>query len=516
MIVITKREFGVDLDLTSIIYSYGSFLFFEAVDCKQNRYFVTYSLVGSKEEQLQTQYTERYADYCVIRKMIPIPGGTCCCIIISAEWNALANTSIISKELHCLESAIGLNSNEISCRIVVEPPQCIGADILWNRFDIRYSSNVKWCEVKCGESRYMVAVHDEGRRLRIGILFFPLGVEVIRTLLAYLFDTHPSAEIISYQTTGFSLLESWKSVQEQRSICFVLNLDSMHSGIEQRSSRKTRYNLNRSRQLLEKAVGSLEVQAFSADNCPHEIVERYFKMKTARYVWRNGKMVPEIEDEIWLARFRELIDIIRSLLVDTGLLFISINDREGAYCRVICDEVFGKQNFMAQIVRRRTKNPPCANVFSREHEYIIVFSNNSKQVHEEWNQPPISTWWDSAGTDEDAVHEVKEQLGKLKFDYPKPSTLIERCIEICQNKSARVLDVFAGSGTTAVAVENANLKDNGRRSYTLIQRNELYQGINIADICYKRVQRTIIGSRIAQRCIVYTRSNDGTSDLLSR
>lgn len=227
-------------------------------------------------------------------------------------------------------------------------------------------------------------------------------------------------------------------------------------------------------------------------------------------------MVPEIEDEIWLARFRELIDIIRSLLVDTGLLFISINDREGAYCRVICDEVFGKQNFMAQIVRRRTKNPPCANVFSREHEYIIVFSNNSKQIHEEWNQPPISTWWDSAGTDEDAVHEVKEQLGKLKFDYPKPSTLIERCIEICQNKSARVLDVFAGSGTTAVAVENANLKDNGRRSYTLIQRTELYQGINIADICYKRVQRTIIGSRIAQRCIVYTRSNDGTSDLLSR
>lgn len=283
MIVITKREFGVDLDLTSIIYSYGSFLFFEAVDCKQNRYFVTYSLVGSKEEQLQTQYTERYADYCVIRKMIPIPGGTCCCIIISAEWNALANTSIISKELHCLESDIGLNSNEISCRIVVKPPQCIGADILWNRFDIRYSSNVKWCEVKCGESRYMVAVHDEGRRLRIGILFFPLGVEVIRTLLAYLFDTHPSAEIISYQTTGFSLLESWKSVQEQRSICFVLNLDSMHSGIEQRSSRKTRYNLNRSRQLLEKAVGSLEVQAYSADNCPHEIVERYFKMKTARY-----------------------------------------------------------------------------------------------------------------------------------------------------------------------------------------------------------------------------------------
>lgn len=94
--------------------------------------------------------------------------------------------------------------------------------------------------------------------------------------------------------------------------------------------------------------------------------------------------------------------------------------------------------------------------------------------------------------------------------------LYGRYSSLGDDKSARVLDVFAGSGTTAVAVENANLKDNGRRSYTLIQRTELYQGINIADICYKRVQRTIIGSRIAQRCIVYTRSNDGTSDLLSR
>lgn len=91
--------------------------------------------------------------------MIPIPGGTCCCIIISAEWNALANTSIISKELHCLESAIGLNSNEISCRIVVEPPQCIGADILWNRFDIRYSSNVNGAKLSVARaaiwSQYM-------------------------------------------------------------------------------------------------------------------------------------------------------------------------------------------------------------------------------------------------------------------------------------------------------------------------------------------------------------------------
>lgn len=289
MIVITKNEFGIDLDLTSLIYSFGSFLFFEAVDCRQHRYYVSYSLVGSEEEQIQARYAERYADFRVIQKTVSMPGGTCCCTVFSAEWNAPPDMSVISQELHALRNAIGLGNHCISCRIVAEPPKRFQADLLWNRFDIRYRSNVEWCEIQCGESRYMVAVHDEGQRLRIGILFLPLGLEAVRALFTYLFDTHPSAEIISYQTTGFSLYESWETVQEQESICFLLNLDPVHLPVEQRSSRKTRYNLRRSRRLLEEAVGPVEVLAYSADDCPSEILERYFEMKAARFVLRRDE-----------------------------------------------------------------------------------------------------------------------------------------------------------------------------------------------------------------------------------
>lgn len=52
----------------------------------------------------------------------------------------------------------------------------------------------------------------------------------------------------------------------------------------------------------------------------------------------------------------------------------------------------------------------------------------------------------------------KEFLSELLLNYPK--------------KDARVIDYFAGSGSTAVATHEANLKDNGSRSWTLIEIND--------------------------------------------
>lgn len=221
------------------------------------------------------------------------------------------------------------------------------------------------------------------------------------------------------------------------------------------------------------------------------------------YVMKNGAYVPEIDDELWLSRLRNLIQKVHTLLSDDGLLFLSINDREAAYCRVICDEVFGKQNFMAQIVRRRTNRPLHAHVFSREHEYILTFAKNAERIHASWDRPPVSTWWDFAGTDEDAAQEIRAQFGNLVFDHAKPSALIGNCIAICQKKDAKVLDVYAGSGTTAQAVETLNRADSGTRSFTLIQRKECYHGCDISEICERRIQKIISGSFLAQKCIIY-------------
>ena len=61
---------------------------------------------------------------------------------------------------------------------------------------------------------------------------------------------------------------------------------------------------------------------------------------------------------------------------------------------------------------------------------------------------------------------------KLGFDTVKPVDFITELILNYPNKKARVLDYFAGSGTTAVAVKKANKEDNGKRVWTLIELNE--------------------------------------------
>ncbi|WP_369024343.1 DNA methyltransferase [Mycoplasmopsis synoviae] len=60
----------------------------------------------------------------------------------------------------------------------------------------------------------------------------------------------------------------------------------------------------------------------------------------------------------------------------------------------------------------------------------------------------------------------------LSFSFSKPLQLISHLINLHPNKHARILDFFAGSGTTAHSVLELNREDGGNRSYTLVTNNE--------------------------------------------
>lgn len=88
------------------------------------------------------------------------------------------------------------------------------------------------------------------------------------------------------------------------------------------------------------------------------------------------------------------------------------------------------------------------------------------------------------------------------FDFPKPVRLIKHLISIAGPKNARVLDFFAGSGTTAQAVLELNAEDGGSRSFHLVQipeptspRSTAHRAgfSTVADICIERV-RMVPGS----------------------
>ena len=113
-----------------------------------------------------------------------------------------------------------------------------------------------------------------------------------------------------------------------------------------------------------------------------------------------------------------------------------------------------------------------------------------------WN-----TWLDSHGYNADATRELKEILGRKVFDTPKPVSLIRWLVSLHSDDDALVVDLFAGSGTTAHAVLSLNrdegngrgaLRDdapNGARRFILIEMER-----EIArEITAERVRRVIQG-----------------------
>lgn len=85
------------------------------------------------------------------------------------------------------------------------------------------------------------------------------------------------------------------------------------------------------------------------------------------------------------------------------------------------------------------------------------------------------TWWtyDFAGHNKEATLELKALFdGRSPFDTPKPVRLMRRVLDLVTSKDSIVLDFFAGSGTLAHAVMEANAADRGSRRYILVQLDE--------------------------------------------
>ncbi len=108
-----------------------------------------------------------------------------------------------------------------------------------------------------------------------------------------------------------------------------------------------------------------------------------------------------------------------------------------------------------------------------------------------FSKKKAESWWDSYGMNSDATQELKEIFGVAKvFTHPKPTQLIMNIIRISCDKSATILDFFAGSGTTGHAVLKLNAEDGGNRRFILCTNNEN----NICEeVTYERIKRVIEG-----------------------
>jgi site-specific DNA-methyltransferase (adenine-specific) len=166
------------------------------------------------------------------------------------------------------------------------------------------------------------------------------------------------------------------------------------------------------------------------------------------------------------------------LLNSTGTLYFHIDYREAHYCKLLLDEIFGRENFLNEIIWAYDYGARSKSRWPAKHDTILVYVKDIRRYHfdsetvdrEPYMAPglvsaekvakgklPTDVWW----------HTIVPTNGREKTGYPtqKPEGIVRRMVLASSRPGDWCLDFFAGSGTLgAVAARE------GRR-YVLIDSN---------------------------------------------
>jgi adenine-specific DNA-methyltransferase len=130
-----------------------------------------------------------------------------------------------------------------------------------------------------------------------------------------------------------------------------------------------------------------------------------------------------LEHSLWLSLMKERLIVIRKLLSEEGSIWITIDDNEAHYLKILCDEVYGRGNFVANVVWQKKSSPqPNAIWLSDSHDHILVFA----KCKDKWrpNKLPRSEEQNAIynhSDEHDGVHENGDIYGRGPW-YPGDAT----------------------------------------------------------------------------------------------
>lgn len=118
-----------------------------------------------------------------------------------------------------------------------------------------------------------------------------------------------------------------------------------------------------------------------------------FKMQSDRYEEQLGIIDEESGERLfkntdsngrfhseWCSMIYPRLLLARSLLSDDGAIFISIDDHEQDSLRKMCDEVFGRSNFVGQFIWQRRTSPDMRKLVSTAHDYIVCYAKDTSNI----------------------------------------------------------------------------------------------------------------------------------------
>ena len=86
-----------------------------------------------------------------------------------------------------------------------------------------------------------------------------------------------------------------------------------------------------------------------------------------------------LEHSIWLGLMRDRLEILKRLMANEGSIWITIDDNEAHYLKVMCDEVFGRNNFIANALWQKKSSPQANAVWlSDSHDHILIYAKNKE------------------------------------------------------------------------------------------------------------------------------------------
>ena len=119
----------------------------------------------------------------------------------------------------------------------------------------------------------------------------------------------------------------------------------------------------------------------------HSIKERYAGKVKLIYIdppYNTGNDSFNYNDNFnhsaWLTFVKNRLEVAKELLSENGSIFVSCDDNEQAYLRVLMDSVFGRENFYTTIIWRKRTTAPNDRPIGRMHEYVHVYAKNQKSI----------------------------------------------------------------------------------------------------------------------------------------
>ena len=174
------------------------------------------------------------------------------------------------------------------------------------------------------------------------------------------------------------------------------------------------------------------------------------------------------------------------LLKPSGSFYFHIDYREAHYCKIMLDRIFGRENFLNEIIWAYDFGGRARDRWPAKHDNIFFYVKDAENYvfnreaidREPYMAPglvgkekaekgklPTDTWW----------HTIVGTNSRERTGYPtqKPVAILERILRASSNPGDLVLDFFAGSGTTGQACLNLGrrfiLIDNNPQAYRVMQ-----------------------------------------------